>query len=141
MWIRKSDIDISRVDAAGERKRRSFVRPAIYGLLWSSGITFAYYLGFRGTRRAFMFAPTGRLNAVTVIMGVMIFAIVAGIVYRKQLRGEKFFGDSTETLLCNGCWRPSSAGLCGCGGSLEPYEYYEWQEDQTDLRAEEPSPA
>jgi hypothetical protein len=135
MWIKKSDFDIKEVEAKQERKRRSLLRPALYGALWSTFLMTLHYLGFRGgTRGVYMFAQPGHFNISTVIIGILCFLIATGMVYRKQLRGEKFFdGGGGETLLCNGCWQPSSltpGNVCDCGGGLESYDHYRWQEDE-----------
>lgn len=138
MWIKRSDSQIAEFHALKTRKRKSLVRPIIHGAIWGSLVTTAYYLGFRGGGRGYyLIAQNSRFTASTAIMGIFAFVAVAGVVYYYQMRGMTFF-ESHDTWLCSKCYEPGSTNpenICSCGGRLEPYEYYLWQEDKSNEHA------
>lgn len=133
MWIKRSDSEIAEFHALQKRKRTSLVRPILHGAIWGSLVMGAYYLGFRGGGRGFyLIAQYSRFTLSTAIMGIFTFAVVAGLVYHYQKSGKTFF-ESHDTWLCSKCYEPGSTtpeNICGCGGRLEPYEYYVWEEDE-----------
>lgn len=134
MWIRRSDLEIKQFEERQQRKRRSLLRPIFWGAVWSIGLSLLYYLGYRGRGR---FAYHSTFGPVDIVFGIIVFAVVAGIVDRSQRRGRDVFDDTG--LLCSDCLTPSSPYGCPCGGILEPYEYYTWEEDE--IRLDTPNTA
>jgi len=134
MWVKRSDTEINAFIDQRARKRKSLVRPLVYGAIWASVITTAHYLGFRGGGRGFyFFARHSRFDQLTVFVSVLAFLLISGFVYYRQRRGLKFFVTMNDSMLCGECQEPSSPNIenkCGCGGQLEPFEYYTWEEDE-----------
>lgn len=131
MWIKRSDLEIKQFLDKQERKTRSLLRPAVYGLLWGTMVTLLYSLGYRGGSRGFyIFAQPQALDLITLILAIGIGIVAFAMVLYRQRRGRTFFADTNDTRLCSQCWQPSSRpdNICDCGGQLDPYEYYSWVE-------------
>ena len=132
MWIRRTDLEIAQFDKQQARKRKSLTRPMFWGAVWAGVALGLQYIGFRGSLRGgFAIASTSR--PISLGFAISFFLIVTAFIYYRQRRGLKFFDSIDDALLCNHCFEPSSPNsrrICVCGGRLEPYEYYRWEEDE-----------
>jgi len=139
MWIKKSDIEINEFLLLEARKRKRLIRPLLWASAWTSLLMGLNYLGFRGgTRGFYAFSAHPGFSRGASVVGILIFVVAFGLVYYRQRRGLTFFDDVNNSLLCGSCYEPSSPNinslcinsLCECGGRLEPYEYYRWEDDE-----------
>jgi len=139
MWIKKSDLEINEFILREERKRKRLIRPFIWAFVWAGFVMLLHYLGFRGgTRGFYAFSPHVGFSSRTLTMGLMAFAVIFALVYYRQRRGMTFFIGGDDAWLCIDCYKPSSPDvsyLCPCGGQLEPYEYYRWEESESEGRS------
>ncbi|MEQ1763425.1 MAG: hypothetical protein ABL984_09805 [Pyrinomonadaceae bacterium] len=135
MWTKRPESEIRDILARQERRRKSPLRPLIYGIFWATIWTTIYGLGYRGglSRGVLMYSDP-RFDRRLLGLGIIATLVIMAIVYYRQLRGIKFFDLDSDALLCTGCFEPASpspTNTCECGVRLEPYEFYEWNEPES----------
>jgi hypothetical protein len=136
MWTRKSESEIREFLAEQEAKRKSLLRPLLFASILTVISVIIFSLGYRGgwLRGGMVFVtnPSG-LGLKTVFIGLFFFALFFAIAVYNQRRHNSLFSTS-DSLLCRDCNEPSDGHLsarCECGGTLEPFAYFNWVEDET----------
>jgi hypothetical protein len=131
MWIRKSEKEISELRQKKELEKKSLTRPAIFAAVLTAIFVMLYYFGFRGRVGGFiMFSTNSPKLWMMLFLGVFVFTLLFLIAMSQQRKGIKLLGDSA--MLCQNCKEPSPVNienLCQCGGTLEHFEFFEWQEE------------
>ena len=133
MWTRRTEQEIEAAKLADEAKRKSLLRPLYWALPMSIVCSLLFSFGYRGgaTRGVILYSdPIPLLSTKFFFGAIFSFSLLYVVVYLQQRRGSKFVGD--DILLCGNCQEPAHANpqrICSCGGRLEPFEYYTWDED------------
>jgi hypothetical protein len=133
MWIRKSELEIKEILRRREQKKKSLVRPIVIGIVFGLLFMLIYSLGYRGglSRGVVVFSsPTSLFDFKNIFAGVFGFGLFFGLAFYHQRRGFGFLSNE-ETLLCSSCYEPLSDNetkTCHCGGKLEPYDFFVWNE-------------
>ena len=131
MWIRKSENEISELRQKNELEKKNLTRPAIFATVLTVISVILYYFGFRGRVGGFVVFSSNSPQLWTMLfIGAFVFTLVFVIALSHQRKGIKLLSDSA--MLCKNCKDPSQVNienLCQCGGTLEPFEFFEWQEE------------
>jgi hypothetical protein len=134
VWTRRSDDEIQSVNEEKEAKRKSLTRPLYWAIPISIVCTLLYALGYRGgiTRGVIIYSdPIALFSTKIFTLNIFCFSVLYVAMFVSQRRGSTFFSGD-DLLLCGNCQEASHANLamaCPCGGRLEPFEYYRWDED------------
>ena len=135
MWIRKSETEIQAYLDQEEAKKKSLLRPFLSSLAITVVVFVFTSLGVRGmsfSGNVFMMADQGGFRMATLLAGVFVFALLFVVMLYKQRRGSLFGPSGGDSLLCRECKEPSHpspSGRCQCGGQLEPFAFYRWDEE------------
>jgi hypothetical protein len=133
MWVRKSEDEIQEYRELEEAKRTSLVRPLLFASVLTAISIILYLFGYRGgsLRSGVMLLSTpSSFTLGTVLVAVFFFVFFFAFAVFRQRR--KTFHSPSDSLLCRECKQPSHsnpAGLCQCGGALEPFAFFTWTED------------
>ena len=134
MWVRKSEQEIAELLELEEKKRNSLLRPFLFALIPTVIAVAAYSVGIRGgwLRGGVIFVSsrTG-VSWQLLVASLFLFAFFFGIAFLNNRRVR-----SPDHLLCSVCKEPSHANSstqCSCGGALEPFAFYTWTEEDTNL--------
>ena len=134
MWARRSDEEIREYLEREEAKRRSLLRPFLFALGLTAGALALYALGYRGgwlRGGVVLLSSPGGLGARTLFVGAFFFALFFAVaVYNRRRRGPSAYNPG-DSLLCGECRQPAVAdasGVCRCGGRLEPFAFFTWNE-------------
>ena len=133
MWKKLSDAGISKAEEEKDRKRRSWRWPVLTAGLMAAAIATLWSFGFRGgnvSSGALLMVPATRLtDPSTFGIFVIVFGLVLYQSRRKMVRNGQWLFGGPPTVLCDRCQQAEAAGAspaCGCGGSWEPIEHWEW---------------
>ena len=135
MWIRKSKEEIQDYLDQQEAKRKSLLRPFLFALVLTVIAMVLYSLGYRGSSLRWgvmLVSNPSSLSKATLFSGIFLFIFFFAIALYNQRRRGSFFSAS-DTCLCRECKQPSDANpslRCECGGKLEPFAYFRWEEDE-----------
>jgi hypothetical protein len=141
MWVRKSEEEIQDYLDQQEAKRKSLLRPFLFALALTLVSLIIYSLGFRGgsIRAGIMLVSDPSLpGKATLLSGVFLFITFFAIALYNQRRRSSFFSAS-DSLLCRECKQPSDSNpsaFCQCGGKLEPFAFFSWNEDEPEMNGE-----
>ena len=134
MWIRKSDQEIQNLLAQQQAKQKSLLRPFLFASLLTGIALILYAFGYRGgwlRGGVVVLSNESALNLRTLISGVFLFAIFFALaLYRRRSQPSH---SPNDILLCRECKQPANAGslaMCNCGGTLEPFAFFSWVEDE-----------
>ncbi len=131
MWIRKSEEEISELRQKKELEKKSLKRPIIFASIATIIYVILYLFGFRGSiNGVLLFSSNAPQVWRMLFLGMILFIFCFIIERRQQKREGQILGNST--MLCRECKEPSYANernICSCGGTLEPFEFFEWQEE------------
>lgn len=131
MWKRKSDSEIKNLLTQKEIQKKSLRRPVIFGIVFGTVFMLLQYIGLRGGGRGFyIFSSNIGFSLKTIIFGLFGFIFFFVLAYYHQIKGWSFLS-SDNCLLCPKCNQPSlenSESRCKCGGQLEPFEHFRWEE-------------
>ena len=135
MWVRKSETEIRDYLDRQEAKRKSLLRPFLFALGLTVIAMILYSFGYRGgSLRAgivLVSNPTS-LGMSTLLAGTFLFVTFFAMALYNQRRRSSFFS-SSDSLLCRECKQPSEPNpsmICECGGKLEPFAYFSWEENE-----------
>ena len=134
MWIRKSEEEIQDYLDQQEAKRRSLLRPFLFALVLTVIAVVLYSLGYRGgsiRSGIVLFSNPSSLGKGSLVSGTFLFVFFFALALYNQRRRSSFFS-AHESYLCRECKQPSninSSMKCECGGKLEPFAYFSWEED------------
>ena len=135
MWVRKPEEEIRVYLNQHEAKRRSLLRPFLFALALTASTLILYQWGCRGgsMRSGVVIVSTPDVFTLgTFIAGAFLFTIFfAFFVHLQRHRG---LYSPFDSVLCRECKQPSRAnpaGVCQCGGTLEPFAFFTWTEDAT----------
>ena len=135
MWNRKSETEIQDYLDQEESKKKSPLRPFLFSLAITVFVVVLASLGIRGMSvrgNVLMMVDQGGLRLTTLLAGVFVFALLFVVMLYKQRRGGLFSPSGGDSLLCRDCKEPSHpspSGRCQCGGQLEPFAFYTWDEE------------
>ncbi len=134
MWIKKTDEEIQDVLRIEFESRKKLTKPLLIGAIFSVIFAVIYSIGFRGGARGFYFfsSPTNIFSQKSLLIGIFGFALFFFIALYLQRKGSSML--STDNIfLCSKCKEPKHTNLqklCGCGGVLEPFSFYDWEEEK-----------
>jgi hypothetical protein len=135
MWIRKSETEIQECLDEEEAKKKSLLRPFLFSLAITVVVVVLFSLGISGVSfrgNVLMMVNRGGFRITTLLAAVFVFALLFVVMLYKQRRGGLFGPSAGDSLLCSDCKEPShpnSSGRCQCGGQLEPFAFYKWDEE------------
>lgn len=133
MWIRKSKQEIDSIIVKQVRLDKSVVRPIIFGIVFGLVFMVLYAFAFRGiTVRSggYDFSSPGSFFAPnTIFAGAFGFFLFSGLAFYYQKRGSSLFSKE-KSFVCVDCGKFTSTESqnCGCGGKLEPSEFFTWND-------------
>ena len=133
MWVRKSEEEIQDYLNQQEAKRKSLLRPFLFSLIISVIGTTVYSLGYRGgslSSGIYFFTNPSGFNIRAILIGIFLFVFLFALALYRQRRGKSFW--ASDHFLCRECTEPASANssmTCQCGGTLEPFAFFNWTED------------
>ena len=137
MWVRKSEEEIRDYLDRQEAKKKSLLRPLLFALMLTVIAVVIYSLGYRGgwLRGGMVVVsnPSG-FSMRTLFFGAFLFAFFFAVALYDQRRRSASPYSASGSLLCRECKHPSNAnpsGTCQCGGRLEPFAFFRWEEDKS----------
>ena len=134
MWVRKSEAEIKDYLDRQEARRKSLLRPFLFALALTVVALTLYSLGYRGgSLRSGLVVVSDPVDfaAGIILPAVFLFGFFFVIALYRTRRKRAY--SASDYLLCANCKEPSSANpsaVCQCGGTLEPFAFFEWREDE-----------
>ncbi len=135
MWIRKPEQEIQGFLDRQDAKQKSLLRPFMFALMLTMIGLILYSLGYRGgwLRGGLVVVSSPSGFGITIIFaGIFLFAIFFPFALYRQRRNRSSHA-AHDILLCRECKQPSNANpaaVCQCGGKLEPFAFFSWNEDE-----------
>jgi hypothetical protein len=134
MWIRKSSEEIQLYLNKKMLDRYKLGQPIIFAFVLSCVCLLIYSIGYRGgfVRGGIVLISSApnMFNVRGLFIGLFLFVLFSIITIARQRKYGSVWGPPSGALLCRECKRPSNPNvMCSCGGVLEPFEYYNWMED------------
>src|SRR5262245_37341496 len=135
MWVRRSDSEIQELLAEKEIKKRRLMPPILAGLGAGVFAMVVYYFGYRGgsLRLGFAYTTDVGFTSRTVGAGAFTGTILFIFCLFMQRRTGSLSVTNDHLKRCDTCKQISQENpemRCSCGGTLEPSEYFTWEDDE-----------
>jgi hypothetical protein len=131
MWVRKPDNEVENVLVQKELKKKSLKLPIIFGMVFGLLFTVLYAVGLRGGFRGFyFFSQNTEFGFKTLLFGTFGFLLFFCLAVYHQRRGSTLFSNNNfvRCVICKELVQAKPENTCQCGGTLEPSEYYDWED-------------
>ena len=132
MWVRKSEEEINKYRSQQEAAKRSWLRPLLMASVLTIIAAILGSVGYRGGYSRFGVFLFSDQTGFSVFAAVFLFVIFFVIALYAQRRRGSFFSRASDSYLCAECKQPAAgtqSGMCNCGGTLEPFAFFNWVEE------------